>query len=149
MSTIQNIEDWHRAARPKPTQKDFDVQLACHFEEVAELVEGLTFHHTGFESTPGGTTVLCNTLKLVSDLLKTGEVSTTVHDRDNFLKELCDQVVTATGVAYCAGMNMPKALTRVDDSNWSKFVNGSPVFDENGKIAKPDTYRKPDMEGCY
>ena len=36
----------------------------------------------------------------------------------------------------------------VSRSNWSKFVDGQPQFDENGKIAKPSTYRKPDLTGC-
>lgn len=30
-------------------------------------------------------------------------------------------------------------------SNLSKFKDGAPVFDENGKIAKADGYFKPDL----
>ena len=147
--SITDINRWHEAARPEPTERDFNVQLGCHLEEVAEMLAELQLTFVDGVALPGTQTWAHVALTELANKLKQGTCSATILDRENFLKELCDQVVTATGVAYCAGMNMPKALARVDDSNWSKFVNGSPVFDENGKIAKPDTYRKPDMEGCY
>ena len=62
---------------------------------------------------------------------------------------IADQVVTGIGAAYCAQMNAPLAIERVDISNWSKFVNGKPEFNKQGKIAKPKTYKEPDLEGCY
>ena len=66
-------------------------------------------------------------------------------DRDAMLDSLCDQIVTATGVAHMFGMDIQGALNEVNRSNWSKFVDGKPVFDINGKIAKPATYSKPDL----
>lgn len=33
----------------------------------------------------------------------------------------------------------------VDRSNWSKFVDGKPVFNEQGKIAKPESYSPPNL----
>jgi hypothetical protein len=47
-------------------------------------------------------------------------------------------------------MNAAVAVTRVNASNWSKFdVNGTPFFDQNGKILKGPNYHAPDLEGLY
>ena len=43
------------------------------------------------------------------------------------------------------GFDMAGALAEVNKSNWSKFKDGAPVFDGNGKIAKADGYFKPDL----
>lgn len=43
------------------------------------------------------------------------------------------------------GFDMVGALDEVNKSNWSKFKDGVPAFDENGKIAKADGYFKPDL----
>lgn len=37
------------------------------------------------------------------------------------------------------------SFEEVNRSNWSKFVDGKPVFDENGKIKKGDGYTPPDL----
>ena len=65
--------------------------------------------------------------------------------RTELLDALCDQIVTAVGVAHMFGLDIEGALAEVNRSNWSKFVDGKPTFDANGKIAKPATYSKPDL----
>lgn len=147
--TVAKITEWHRRARPTPDDKAFNVQLGCHFEEIAEMVETLTFNVDNWPATPGVNTMLHSALKMFADHLKRGEVTATVNDREGFLDSLADQTVTALGAGHCAKMDIEEAVARVNDSNWSKFVGGRPVFDENGKIAKPCTYRKPDLTGCY
>ena len=66
-------------------------------------------------------------------------------DRTGLLDSLADQIVTAIGVGHMFGMDVLGALAEVDRSNWSKFVDGKPQFDANGKIAKPATYSPPDL----
>ena len=44
------------------------------------------------------------------------------------------------------GMDIVGALDEVNRSNFSKFVNGKPVFDENGKIKKGANYKEPDLK---
>ena len=149
-NTLQSIANWHQQARPAPSDKDFNVQLGCHLEEVCEMLEAMTFSFpkTEFTPLPGKLTSAHHMLHALATALKAGETTTEVADREGFLDALADQIVTAVGVGHCAGMNVELACVRVDESNWSKFVDGKPQFDENGKIAKPTTYRKPDLTGC-
>lgn len=150
MVSIKSMYFWHTRARPNPSQRDFNVQLGCHFEEIAEMVETLTFHVEGFSSTAGDMTMLHRSMKMFADKLKSGEVTTTISDRKSMLDSLADQVVTSVGVARCAGMDMPNACIEVDSSNWSKFdENGNPIFDGNGKIKKGPNYREPDLTGLF
>lgn len=148
-NTLQSIAKWHQQARPNPGDKDFNVQLGCHLEEVCEMLEALTFAAGNWPPIVGIATGAHEMLSTLAQHLKTQEVGVTIDDRAELLDSLADQVVTAVGVAHCAGMDFPGALTEVDRSNWSKFVDGQPQFDRNGKIAKPTTYRKPDLTGCF
>ena len=65
--------------------------------------------------------------------------------RVELLDALCDQIVTAVGVAYMMGMDIESALAEVNRSNWSKFEGGVPVFNEQGKIAKGVEYTPPEL----
>lgn len=40
---------------------------------------------------------------------------------------------------------MKGALAEVNRSNWTKFVNGKPVINEQGKITKGSHYRKSNL----
>ena len=61
------------------------------------------------------------------------------------LDALADQIVTATGVGTFLGMNVPGALAEVNRSNYSKFEDGEPVFNENKKVMKGKDYTPPDL----
>ena len=58
---------------------------------------------------------------------------------------MCDQIVTAVGVAHMLGYDIEGALAEVNASNFSKFENGQPVFNESGKIKKGTFYREPEL----
>lgn len=150
MMTIKSVQEWHKRARPTPDDNAFNVQLGCHLEEIVEMLDALHFTHPKFGTSSGGDMTLFTLLREMSAEMKAGRVKATVVDREAFLDSLADQIVTAVGVGHCAKMDVPEALKCVDYSNWSKFdANGQPVFDANGKIAKPDTYVKPDLTGLY
>ena len=148
--SIESIELWQRRARPTPTPRDFDVQLGCHLEEICEMFEVTTVHeYVGAEDESYPVWLK---LKRLSECLKSGEMTACINpgERKAFLDSLADQVVASVGVGHCAGMKTGEAIRRVDRSNWSKFdADGHPSFDENGKIAKPATYVKPDLDGLY
>jgi hypothetical protein len=139
---------WHEKARPVPTAQDQNVQTGCHFEEAMEMVACMTGED---EYSNMLLDRLHTALTVVSLGLKQGTVKYRINEenRMEFLDSLCDQIVTAVGVGHCAGMNVVEGARRVNHSNWTKFVNGKPEFDKNGKIIKPDTYMPPNLEGLY
>ena len=144
------IELWHRRARPEPTKADFDVQLGCHFEEIAELLAELELVTPTLGITKGVDSAAWHAIKGLAESRKTGQVTATITNRAGVLDALCDQVVTATGVAHCANMHFDDALREVNRSNFSKFdYNGQPTRDANGKITKGDRYSPPDLTGYY
>lgn len=138
---IQKIIEWFKAAKPEPTEKDKSTQIGCHFEEVVEMLMALS----------------CNSseaYQISEEFYKSDAIDKTIDGEDvelpedweiELLDSLCDQIVTAIGVGYMMGFDMAGALAEVNKSNWSKFKDGVPVFDENGKIAKADGYFKPDL----
>lgn len=143
MSTEQ-IELWHKRARPAPTAEDFNVQLGCHFEELEEMMLALK------ASDPELWEKIRLDISWLSKLLKSGRLKVTIADRKEFLDSLADQVVTGVGVGHCARMKTAEAVVAVNTSNWSKFDdNGLPIFDERGKITKGPHYAPPNLEGLY
>lgn len=148
-STFESIQNWFKLAVPEPTDANRSVQLGCHFEEVVEMLIAL--------GASLDDTVVCDIKKLADELKSTPNADPELFaaqfkiiverfDFKELLDSLCDQIVTAIGVAHMFGLNIDGALREVDRSNWSKFKDGKPVFDANGKIAKnPDTFFKPDL----
>lgn len=92
-------------------------------------------------------TDLRNALKNVSERMKHNEDAIYINqeDRQELLDALADQIVTATGVGTFLGMNVPGALAEVNRSNYSKFEDGEPIFNENKKVMKGKDYTPPDL----
>lgn len=134
--SITDIRNWFKAAKPEPTSKDITTQIGCHYEEVAEMDVALgsneDYNHK-----------VANFYKKSSAEMSSYTVDDI--DRNELLDALCDQIVTATGVAYMMGFDIEGALKEVIRSNNSKMVDGKFEFDDNGKIAKPDSYSEPDL----
>lgn len=136
--TLRQIEQWFEAAKPEPKINDVSVQLGCHFEEVAEMMEVLTSD----VSTP---TVVLEAMasKFKSKKEDCIQVIEQLSDeqKGELLDALCDQIVTAIGVAKFMGMDILGHLQNVADSNNSKFADGKyPIFDNDGKIMKGPDY---------
>lgn len=143
-NTLSATFAWFQEARPQPTSKQFHTQLGVHFEEVGEMIEEIT------PLSPTAIHLLHEakiTLKALATYLKGADNAITVepHARTNFLDALCDQIVTATGVAHHCGFPIVDALDEVNSSNFSKFVNDHAIVDANGKIQKGPNYFKPDL----
>ena len=134
--TLSSIANWFTQAVPTPTDKTRAVQIGVHLEEVAEMATSI------------GETFIAERIALIATQFKR-DSAVELHepgiDRTELLDSLADQIVTAVGVAHMFGFNIQGALAEVNRSNWSKFVDGKPVFDANGKIAKPATYSPPDL----
>ena len=150
--SIQSIIRWFELAKPKPTFADIAVQVGCHYEEVSEMLEAtnncsdLSCYSSDSESDT-------DTLSDLADFYKDGFGNDNVanFDRLALLDALCDQVVTAIGVAVLMGFDMAGAIKEVDRSNWTKFAkdeDGRPVpyIRPDGKIGKnPETYQEPQL----
>ena len=147
MSVIDNIFNWFKKAVPEPNNKNIHTQLGVHFEEVAEMLLALS-------GDDDQTEVLLHNAYLANHLLAEHlknnvgalNLDMTTESKVELLDALCDQIVTATGVGYMLGMNLPMALEEVNASNYSKFVNGEPILNENKKIMKGPNYFKPSLE---
>lgn len=139
--SVTDIANWFKKAKPEPTKKDALVQQGCHFEEVVEHLTSI-----GIESE--GLCDLSNNLKSNTSLQTDDAIANYMDTIDNLelLDALCDQIVTATGVAYMMGFDIEGALKEVIRSNNSKMVDGKFEFDDNGKIAKPESYSEPDLK---
>lgn len=137
--TVKSILEWFIRAKPEPTVQNVIQQTAYHFEEVAEMCEAL-----GNQKTADA--LIEYKEKLLSLTAAECELLWKRADKTALLDALCDQVVTASGVAQYAGMDFDGALIEVNDSNWSKFDDkGNPIINENGKIMKGPNYFKPEL----
>ncbi|MDP4545883.1 nucleoside triphosphate pyrophosphohydrolase family protein [Psychrobacter faecalis] len=137
--SITDIANWFKAAKPEPTHDDVIAQMACHFEEVDEMIDSTNIHpftNHLYEVRRNCKQIRDNNLS--SDCISKG-------DNLELLDALCDQIVTATGVAYMMGFDIEGALKEVIRSNNSKMVDGKFIFDDNGKITKPESYSEPDL----
>ena len=141
---IKQTTFWFVVAHADQGHQKRTVQLGAHFEEVAEMLGALV-------SKDNQALALIreaeNALVQLSEYLKENSKTTRIypHSDNLLLDSLCDQAVTLAGVAYDYGYKFPQALREVNRSNFSKFVNGAPVFDENGKIKKGPDYTPPNL----
>ena len=137
-------KQWFQKAVPNPTSKNISTQIGCHLEEVVEMLEALSTTEMKYD-------VFLSTavihLRNLSNLMKNeeGAIKVKTPDRQELLDALADQIVTATGVGTFLGMNVPGALAEVNRSNYSKFEDGEPVFNENKKVMKGKDYTPPDL----
>ena len=139
---ITQTQKWFEIAVPNPTSKNISTQIGCHLEEVVEMLDVLQTKYPGYKNKLDDAR---KHLRFISNLLKQEEGSFFIQeeDRQELLDALADQIVTATGVGTFLGMNVPGALAEVNRSNYSKFEDGEPIFNENKKVMKGKDYTPP------
>lgn len=142
---ITQTQKWFEIAVPNPTSKNISTQIGCHLEEVVEMLDVLQTKYPGYKNKLDDAR---KHLRFISNLLKQEEDSFFIQeeDRQELLDALADQIVTATGVGTFLGMNVPGALAEVNRSNYSKFEDGEPIFNENKKVMKGKDYTSPDLK---
>lgn len=143
-SDIQKTVTFFETAFPNPVSKNFHTQLGVHLEELVETLGSLVGQDEYTEELRQKSVL---ELKLFSDWLKWSDNVISIHDPVGFLDGLCDQLVTATGVAHMAGMDIAGGFGEVNRSNNSKFDdNGLPILDSNLKMTKGPRYFKPNLK---
>ena len=135
---------WFELAVPNPTTKNINAQTGVHFEEVVEMLDELG------GLSPESQQLIANAkthLKRLATFLKeAGDTQQlAIRSQVGLLDSLCDQVVTAVGVAHMHGYHFLPAMGEVNASNFSKFVDGVPVFKAGGKIDKGPHFFRPDL----
>lgn len=139
---IMSTQEWFRRAMPVPTRKNFHVQLGVHVEEFCEML--VTLAAGDAESLELITTAIDATSALALGL-KGGTVDIAGADWVEFFDGVMDQRVTGIGLAHIIGADVDGGINEVDSSNESKYVDGQPVWDANGKIAKGPNYRRAQL----
>lgn len=138
-----STDEWFAVvlANDAPGTVRFPVQLGCHLEEVVEMLEEL--HLEGELSQEVANAVA--SLTKVADALKTAQVGVVTKDEAAFCDSLLDQRVTGTGLLKMRGVNVAESVARVDVANFTKFVDGKPLYREGGKIAKGPDFWNPEF----
>lgn len=129
---------WFELAVPEPTIENICVQFGCDLEEQSEILRACNQHS------------LAEQVESYANDFKAKRTwcmnAINCIDKTELLDGLIDRQVTGLGLGYMLKMNMIAAANEVNRSNWSKFENGKPVFDDNGKIKKGANYTPPQLQ---
>ena len=141
-NTINETQKFFEIAVPNITESNQNVQYGVHFEEFREMLDEMSIPKYQKELE-----ILAEYVKILAEALKKDkEVKVIIKDRKAMLDAISDQLVTGTGVGYMLGFDVIGALNEVNRSNFSKLVNGLPIFNEFGKIAKGSSYTSPFLD---
>ena len=151
---IENIREWFKRAVPEPQPVNQKAQLSFHMEEFAEMLDalvasGINANGEAFDPAEQDAAETYHAVKYLGEGIRYGKIIPSLDkmDRKEFLDSLCDQIVTAVGVAHMLNLDIVGALNEVNKSNWSKFdADGQPIFDETKKIIKGPNYFKPVLD---
>lgn len=151
--SVADITKWFKTAKPYPTTSDLFTQLGAMYEEVAESVSAL--NNQLIEEHASDMKLATLHTKIQNAKLALEDLASALYKSEGFLLSdktkielldaLADITVTTTGSAQYAGFDFDKALTNVNQSNWSKFEDGKPVLNEDDKIMKGKDYFKPEL----
>ena len=128
-------------ANDAPGTDRFPVQLGCHLEEVVEMLVELELEDKLSREVANAVASLTK----VADALKTAKVEVGTTNEAAFCDSLLDQRVTGTGLLKMRGVDVAESVARVDVANFTKFVDGKPLYKEGGKIAKGPNFWNPEF----
>jgi NTP pyrophosphatase (non-canonical NTP hydrolase) len=146
---IRQIKSWFRKAVPCPTNQNAHAQIGVHLEEVAEMLQLLQSagaHRAVRDELQLAVDVINHVQRQIKAYTQGSEIMLKHLNREEILDALCDQIVTAVGVAHMLDMDIENALIEVACSNDSKFDReGRPIFNEQKKILKGPDYFPPNL----
>ena len=145
-NTLQNTFDWIKSCQ-EPSEKLANIQMGVFLEEIGETFDAIRckdFAHSIKMGHLGHVVIK----EIFAKKFKKGEYELDLDAINlvELLDGLCDVIVTATTTAYALGFDLVGAMNEVNRANYSKFVDGKPVYDENGKITKGPDYVRPNLE---
>ena len=138
-----STDEWFAVvlANDAPGTDRFPVQLGCHLEEVAEMLQEI------YVPAPELGQALAEAranLTVAANALKSGHERLVVINPEAFEDSLLDQLVTGTGLLKMRGANVAESVARVDVANFKKFVDGKPVYKDGGKVGKGPNFWSPE-----
>ena len=139
-----STDEWFAVvlANDAPGTDRFPVQLGCHLEEVVEMLQEVYVDDSDVNSALEG--AIANLTK-AAEALKSGQQEVAVDRAEAFEDSLLDQRVTGTGLLKMRGADVAESVARVDVANFTKFVDGKPLYKEGGKIAKGPNFWNPEF----
>lgn len=141
MSELQKTKEWFEQAIPNPTIEQTCVQIGCAYEETAELAKTLNCGRLSSELSNYSKAYKSKNEYITNELMLM-DAETAIQ----MLDDIVDEIVTRVGIAHMMGFDIVGALEEVNRSNFSKFEDGKPVFNSNGKITKGKNYTPPQLE---
>lgn len=135
---------WFQVTDPEPTTQRLNAQFGVHVEECAEMFPEITSDNEDLNAKMRLAKTL---LDEIGAEFKAGRATLQVVNKGKFFDSLLDQRVTGTGVAHLCGFNIAEGVARVDFSNFTKFVDGKPVYKDGGKVAKGPYWTEADLTG--
>ena len=140
INVLKDTVSWFQRAVPKPSDKHLHVQLGVHMEEFAELLQEIFSKDV---TTACMLSAAKEAVKELANHLKKEQGVIAFPDRVAALDAICDGQVTGARLAHMLNMDVVGGLQEVNRSNESKFVDGQPIFDAQGKIKKGPNYQPP------
>ena len=139
-----STDEWFAVvlANDAPGTDRFPVQLGCHLEEVVEMLQEVYVADYDVNS---ALEEACIELTKAAEALKTGRQEVSVDNHGAFTDSVLDQRVTGTGLLKMMGVDVAETVARVDVANFTKFVDGKPLYKEGGKIAKGPNFWNPEF----
>lgn len=124
-----------------PGMDRFHVQLGNHIEEVSEMLQEVYLPADGLNQV---VEEACAQLTVIAKALKSGNVQAIVDRAEKFEDSLLDQLVTGKGLLKMRGADIAESVARVDVANFTKFVDGKPVYQPGGKVGKGPNFWNPE-----
>ena len=139
-----STDEWFATvlANDAPGTDRFPVQLGCHLEEVVEMLQEV---YVADYDVNLALEEACLELTKAAEALKAGRQEVSVDNRGAFTDSVLDQRVTGTGLLKMMGVDVAEDVARVDVANFTKFVDGKPLYKEGGKIAKGPNFWNPEF----
>jgi uncharacterized protein YdeI (YjbR/CyaY-like superfamily) len=138
---IEKIEEWQ--ARANTTGQ---MGIAIHLEEMSEWLDTIKLSEHSADLLRN---FIRDNLSELSKEIRNKRLTVEITNRKEFLDAVADQIVTATAAGGCNGMKVAKAVEEVNRSNWSKFLDGQPLYDAGGKVIKGPAYTPPNLTGMF
>lgn len=141
---LLDTKSWIQKCLPNPTSASFHTQFGVFCEEVGETLKEVSANN---RITALMIQEAQESMERLGTHLKGNDHAILVRPehRKDFLDGLCDVIVTSVTSAHTQNMDIVGAAAEVNRANFSKFVEGEPIFDVNNKVAKGPDYRKADL----